>query len=97
MLKNLPCNAGDTCLIPGWGMKIPHAAEQLSLHTTTRESMYYDQRSCKIQPRPKTAGKKKKRLWCKSFLHVLCLSGLLLQVEEVVSHCSSVNQVQIID
>ena len=61
MLKNLPCNAGDTCLIPGWGMKIPHAAEQLSLHTTTRESMYYDQRSCKIQPRPKTAGKKKKK------------------------------------
>lgn len=36
MLKNLPCNAGDTCLIPDWGTKVPHAAEQPSLHPTTR-------------------------------------------------------------
>ena len=28
-VKNLPCNAGDTGLIPGWGPKIPHALEQL--------------------------------------------------------------------
>ena len=37
MVKNLPCNAGDTSLIPGWGTKIPRAAEQPS--TATTESM----------------------------------------------------------
>ena len=25
VVKNLPCNTGDSGLIPGWGMKIPHA------------------------------------------------------------------------
>ena len=25
MFKNLPSNAGDESLIPGWGTKIPHA------------------------------------------------------------------------
>ena len=25
MVKNLPCNAGDMGLIPGWGTKMPHA------------------------------------------------------------------------
>ena len=34
MVKNPPANAGDTGLSPG---KIPHAVEQLSLHTTTTE------------------------------------------------------------
>ena len=29
VVKNPPCNAGDTGLIPGQGSKIPHAAEQL--------------------------------------------------------------------
>ena len=38
VVKNLPCNAGDTGLIPGWGNKIPHTAEQLSPHITTTES-----------------------------------------------------------
>ena len=28
MVKNPPANAGDTGSIPGWGTKIPHAAEQ---------------------------------------------------------------------
>ena len=28
-VKNLPANAGDVGLIPGWGTKILHAAEQL--------------------------------------------------------------------
>ena len=32
----LPGIAGDTGLIPGWGTKIPHAAEQLSLSATTK-------------------------------------------------------------
>ena len=31
LVKNLPCNAGNVGLIPAWGTKIPHAAEQLSL------------------------------------------------------------------
>ena len=35
-VKNLPCNAGDAGSIPCWGTKIPHMAEQLSLHTATR-------------------------------------------------------------
>ena len=30
VVKNSPCNAGDTRSITGWGAKIPHAAEQLS-------------------------------------------------------------------
>ena len=37
VVKNLPSNAGDTGLICGWGTKIPQAAEQLSLLTTTTE------------------------------------------------------------
>ena len=35
MVKNLPCNAGDTGLIPGQGTRIPHAMGQLSLCTAT--------------------------------------------------------------
>ena len=31
VIKNLPCNAGDAGSIPGWGTKIPHAVEQLSM------------------------------------------------------------------
>ena len=37
MVKNLPCNAGDTGLIPGLGTKIPHAEEQLIPSATTTE------------------------------------------------------------
>ena len=37
LVKNLPCHAGDSGLIPGWGTKIPHATGQLSLHSATRE------------------------------------------------------------
>ena len=36
-VKNLPCNAEDTSSIPGWGAKVPYAAEQLSLSTTATE------------------------------------------------------------
>ena len=35
--KSLPCNAGDTRLIPGQGTKTPHATGQLSHHTATTE------------------------------------------------------------
>ena len=37
MVESLHSNAGDVGSIPGWGTKIPHAAGQLSLHTTTGE------------------------------------------------------------
>ena len=37
VVKNPPANAGDTGSSPGRGTKIPHAAEQLSLCTTTTE------------------------------------------------------------
>ena len=36
MVKNSPCNAGNSGLIPGWGTRIPHAAEQLSLSARTK-------------------------------------------------------------
>ena len=36
-VKNLPCNAGNRDLIPGWGTKIPHAEEQLNLCDRTEE------------------------------------------------------------
>ena len=38
---NLPCNAGDMGLLPGRGTKIPQAAEQLSLQTTTAEPAHF--------------------------------------------------------
>ena len=37
VVRNPPCNAGDTGSIPGRGTKIPHAARQLSSRTSTRE------------------------------------------------------------
>ena len=36
MIKNPSSNVGDVVLIPGGGAKIPHAGEQLSLHTSTK-------------------------------------------------------------
>ena len=36
-LKNQSCNSGDIGSIPGWGTKIPHAMEQLSLPAATTE------------------------------------------------------------
>ena len=36
MVKNPPSNAGDVGLIPGQGTKIPHAAGQLSPHSSAR-------------------------------------------------------------
>ena len=37
MVKNLPANAGDPGLVPGWVGKIPHAEGQLSPWDTTTE------------------------------------------------------------
>lgn len=36
-VKDLPCNTGDAGLIPGPGIKAPHAAEQLSSLKATSE------------------------------------------------------------
>ena len=38
VVKNLPCDAGDAGSIPSGRVKIPHAAEQLSPHITTRKA-----------------------------------------------------------
>ena len=35
VIKNLPCNAGDSGSIPGWPTKIPYSAEQQSLCAAT--------------------------------------------------------------
>ena len=43
MVKNLPCNTGDSGLIPGQRTKVPHAAEQISPHTTTGESTWHNE------------------------------------------------------
>ena len=37
VVKNPPCNVGDTGLIPGQGIKMLHAAEQLNLQATISE------------------------------------------------------------
>ena len=37
--QNPPCYAGDTGPIPIWGTRIPHAEEQLSPCSVTRESV----------------------------------------------------------
>ena len=42
VVKNLPSNAGDKGLIPGWGSKIQHAMLQLlSPSAATREKSLY--------------------------------------------------------
>ena len=37
VVENLPCNAGDMGLIPGWATKIQHTVGQLGLSITTAE------------------------------------------------------------
>ena len=55
-VKNSPSDAGDVVSIPGQGTKIPHATEQLSPHSTTRESVGRNKRSHVLQLRPSTIG-----------------------------------------
>ena len=68
MLKNLPCNAGDSGSIPGWGTSIPHAMGQLSPQTAATEptcSGAHEPRLEKAQAprqRPRAKKKKKKKL-----------------------------------
>ena len=42
MVKNPPCEASATGVVPGQGTKIPHAAEQLSQTTETPEPKSQD-------------------------------------------------------
>ena len=44
MVKNLPSNAGDVGSISGRGTRIPHAAGQLNLRITTRESAHCNEK-----------------------------------------------------
>ena len=39
VVKNLPSKAGGADSTPGWGTKVPRAAEQLSMRTTTGEPL----------------------------------------------------------
>jgi len=60
VVKNSSSNAGAVGLIPDWGTKIPHAAEQLSLRAATAEPLHptrekpphCTKRSCMLQLKP---------------------------------------------
>ena len=41
MIKNPPCNAGNTGSIPGWGAGILYASEQLNPHAAIVEPKRY--------------------------------------------------------
>ena len=42
-------SGGGAGSIPGQGTKIPHAVEELNLHTTTRESVHHNEVSLATQ------------------------------------------------
>ena len=42
VVKNLPCNAGNTGSIPSQGTKTSHGREQLSPQATTTEPIYHN-------------------------------------------------------
>ena len=42
VVKNLPCDEGDSGSVPGQGTKIPHAKGQLSPWATTRDLMRWN-------------------------------------------------------
>ena len=52
VVKNLPSNAGNAGSIPGWGAKIPHAAEQLGLHTATTQLVPSGAYMLQLEKRP---------------------------------------------
>ena len=55
MVKNLPRNTGGIGSILGWGTKILHPLDQLSLHTTISESTCHNRRSRMPQLIPEAA------------------------------------------
>jgi len=45
LVKNRPCKAENAGLIPSWGIKFPHATEQLlSSPTTAGESVHHNKK-----------------------------------------------------
>ena len=48
VVENPPCNAGQASLIPGQETKIPHAAEQLSPHSTISEPKHSGAHWCAL-------------------------------------------------
>ena len=90
MGKNPPCNAGIVGLIPGQKTKIPHASEQLNLHTTTESPCT----ATKIQhAATRTQGSqidKHKNIFLKN--NALAQSGLVVRWRELFpcfSYCGS--------
>ena len=55
VVKNLPCNAGEAGLIPGWGTKISYDMEKLSLCAAPRESVCHNEHLPVLQLRPNAA------------------------------------------
>ena len=41
MVKNPLCNAEDLGSIPGWGTKVSHSIEKLSLHAVTTKPVHF--------------------------------------------------------
>ena len=54
VVRNLPCNAEDSSLIPGQGTKIPRGAGQLGWQLATTESVLHKQSLCVILKRSHT-------------------------------------------
>ena len=54
VVKNLPCNAGNTASVPVEELRFPHTTEQISSHATTAEPLHHNERTHLPQPRPDT-------------------------------------------
>ena len=65
VVKNLPCNAGDTGSVPGPDAKIPDASGQLSSHATTKTQHSQNKSSKILKEIFKPAES------CKSRLHII--------------------------
>ena len=65
VVKNLPCNAGDAGLISRLGTKIPCAAEQLRLHTTTGKSVRQNRRISHAATKTQHSQINKQTIWRK--------------------------------
>ena len=81
VVKNSLCTAGDTGSIPGRGTTILHAAEQLSTHTTTRESLHRKERSCAQQlMQPNKERRKECQFWDPLIVYIIQMSYLIDKV-----------------
>ena len=72
VFKNLSSNAADLTSVPGWGIKIPHAAGLLSPRTATREPMCHNEEPALHSERPhvpqlgpdSAKNKTRRPVWC---------------------------------